>query len=119
MRERSSTTQPPSFEDRPWFVKAYEGPRNKGCLNCGAHHSSLPLMVPLAVGFGMVAVTKDGECLWSGDDEHVRLRRFERRAAADPDHDWRVRFDAPLSDATYQRHGERHWVLIEKGMGFA
>jgi hypothetical protein len=73
----------------------------------------------LAVGFGQVMVTKDDEVVWSGDDEHVWLRRFERRAAADPKHDWRVCFNAPLSDATYQRHGEREWVLIERGMGFA
>ena len=82
-------------------------------------HDELPLMAMLSVGFGSVTVTRDDETVWSGDDPRVRLRRFERRAAADLEHDWRVRFDAPLWDGVYQRHGERHWVLIEKGLGFA
>ena len=73
----------------------------------------------LAVGFGVVSVTKDDEVVWCGDDERVWIRRFERRAAADPDHDWRVHFLAPMGEQTYQRHGEREWVLIETGMGFA
>jgi hypothetical protein len=93
--------------------------QSKGCLNCGAVHESLRISAPLAVGFGFVSVTRDGERVWEGDDEHVWLRRFERRAAADPDHDWRVYFNAPLWEATYQRQGEKHWVLVEKGMGFA
>lgn len=101
------------------MVEPWQGTRNRGCLNCGDHHDSLPMSAVLAVGFGMVTVSRDGESFWMGDDEHVWIRRFERKAAADPEHDWRVRFDAPLSDATYQRHGERHWVLIEKGLGFA
>jgi len=92
---------------------------HKGCLCCGALHAALSLRTPLAVGFGMVDVTRDGERIWSGDDERVWLRRFENRAAKDPDHDWRVWFNAPLYDATYQRQGEAHWVLVEKGMGFA
>lgn len=108
--------------DRPaaWTKLApYEGSRSKGCLHCGLAHEALPLTTPLAVGFGQVAVTRDSETVWSGDDPGVWLRRFERRAAADPDHDWRVVFLAPLWDGVYQRHGEAHWVLVEKGMGFA
>lgn len=67
----------------------------------------------------MVNVTRDGEQVWSGDDEHVLVRRFERKAAQDPDHDWRIEYYGPLSDATYQRQGPKEWVLIKKGMGFA
>lgn len=104
---------------RDWRLPPYEGPRSKGCLNCGAHAVKLPMSAILAVGFGIVTVSRDGETVWSGDDPHVWIRRFECRAAADPDHDWRVHFLAPLSEATYQRHGEREWVLVEKGLGFA
>ena len=107
------------FADRPWFVQPYGGPRHKGCLNWGSPAVKLPMNAQLCVGFGYVRVTRDGETIWSGDDPHVWIRRFERRAAADPEHDWSVFFNSPLSDATYQRHGEREWVLIAKGQGFA
>lgn len=97
----------------------YRGSLAKGCLTCGSAHDVLPLNSSLAVGFGLVTVTRDGDVVWQGDDSGVWLRRFERRAAKDPDHDWRVRFDAPLWDGVYQRQGEAHWVLVEKGRGFA
>jgi hypothetical protein len=73
----------------------------------------------LAVGFGFVAVTRDGETVWVGDDEHRWIRRYERMAALDPKHDWQVWFNAPLGDSRYQRHGPGEWVLIEQGRGFA
>lgn len=79
----------------------------------------LRMSTVLAVGFGFVTVTRDGENIWRGDDEHVWLRRFERRAAEDPGHDWRVEFYGPLSGSIYQRQGPKHWVLIEKNPGFA
>jgi hypothetical protein len=90
-----------------------------GCLNCGPKPTTLRMSRELCVGFGQVWVTRDDETIWAGDDPHVWVRRFERRAADDPDHDWRIHFDAPLWDATYQRHGEREWVLVKKGLGFA
>jgi len=90
-----------------------------GCLNCGPNPRRLVLRTRLAVGFGMVAVKRDGAMVWCGDDERVLLRRFELRARNDPNHDWRVSFDGPLSSTTYQRHERNTWVLIERGMGFA
>ena len=90
-----------------------------GCLNCGPHPTTMPVNTPLAVGFGVVSVSKDGEVIWNGDDEHVWLRRFEWRAAKDPDHDWRVKFDSPMKMNVYQRQGENLWVLVETGPGFA
>lgn len=78
----------------------------------------LDLRTPLSVGFGFVCITKDGETVWRGDDERVWLRRFERMAKADPDHDWRCRFYGPLSEDTYQRTPEG-WVHIERKEGFA
>jgi hypothetical protein len=106
--------------EQSWMkLPPHEGSHSKGCLCCGSVVETLPLSTVLAVGFGMVTVTRDDDVVWAGDDEHVWLRRFERRAQADPDHDWRVRFDAPLWDGVYQRHAEGEWVLVEKGRGFA
>jgi len=95
-----------------------------GCLHCGYQHDVLPLDAIIAVGFGSAGVTKDGECVWdeqdAGDgDEYMTCGQAEMVAAADPDHDWRIYLFAPLSERHYQRHGPNHWVLIEKGEGFA
>jgi hypothetical protein len=90
----------------------------KGCRHCGALHNTLPRNAVLAVGFGTVTVSRDDETVWSGDDPSVTMFRFERQAKADPDHDWRVSFYAPLYDAEYQRQ-DGEWVLVAKGQGFA
>jgi len=107
--------------DRPdwWREPLADRGFRSGCLNCGACPDALPLTTPLCVGFGFVSVTRDGESIWSGDDMGVWLRRFERRAASDPDHDWRVEFVGPMSETIYQRHGTAEWVLIAIGNGFA
>jgi hypothetical protein len=54
----------------------------------------------------------ENEQFWTGQDA-------EDAASKDPDHDWRVHFYAPLYEAHYQRQDEKHWVLVEKGQGFA
>lgn len=80
----------------------------------------LRLATPLAVGFGSVTVKRDGKVVWIGDDEHVWLRRFERRAAADdPTVGWSVNFLGPLSESTYRRVGSANWQLVGTGRGFA
>ena len=89
------------------------------CLSCPPKPQSLPIDTILGVGFGEVVVTKDKEVIWCGDSEKVRLSRFEKRACKKPRYDWRVKFIAPLYEATYQRHRKGKWVLIEKGIGFA
>lgn len=81
----------------------------------------------LGVGFGDVTVTRDDEHVWSEMEEVGGTDHFtdktaayaEGLAATDPDHDWRIRFYAPLSERLYQRHGPDEWVLVETGMGFA
>jgi hypothetical protein len=88
------------------------------CLTCGPQPIQLSLGAVLAVGFGAVTVTKDDETVWSGDDDRVTLRRFERQASKDPDHDWRVTFMGPLSEPEYQRQDGK-WLLVRKGEGFA
>lgn len=74
---------------------------------------------PLAVGFGFVSILKDDEVIWSGDDLSRRAVRAENMARKDPDHDWRIQFYGPLSEAVYQRHERNEWYLVERGLGFA
>lgn len=99
--------------------KPIEKPGFKGCLCCGSRAPHIGSDAVLAVGFGGVTVTKDGEPVWDGDDPEQTLEQFEQMAKVDPDHDWRVKYFAPLYESTYQRHDENKWVLIEKGQGFA
>lgn len=102
-----------------WKVEPLEGGAPSGCLNCPGRPATLEEGAVLAVGFGFVTVSKDGETVWSGDDEIRTIDEFEVMAAADPDHDWRVEFMAPLYEAEYQRQGLGYWVCVRKGMGFA
>lgn len=91
---------------------------NVGCLTCGAPPTILPPNSILAVGFGMVNVTRDDEGMWSGDDEEMTTYRWTRRAKKEPDVDWRIEFIGPLHEETYQFQ-DGQWVMIETGMGFA
>ena len=43
----------------------------------------------------------------------------EQGSIKEPDNDWRIHLIAPLSERHYQRQGNNHWVLYEKGQGFA
>jgi hypothetical protein len=109
-----------SFEKLP----AVEG--SIACLICGAGaRSDLDMDRHIAVGFGSAGYSRDGEELWSeqecnGDFEDAHtVAHVEALAAADPDHDWRIYFYAPLYESEYQRQAEGVWVLVRKGMGFA
>lgn len=78
----------------------------------------------IGVGFGYAGYSRDGMQLWceSRDDDYDSLPTVadvEQIAAADPDHDWRITFRAPLYDAVFQRQGEGLWAMIEEGSGFA
>lgn len=90
------------------------------CLHCGAHADVYPLFNCPHPGFGDWSVTRDGEHV-GGDihDTTTLLLTFERLAAEDPDHDWRLSINGPLWEGVYQRHGERQWVLVKQGDGFA
>lgn len=103
-------------------MPAIEG-KHGGCLNCGPRPSFFTPTMRIAVGFGVAKLERDGETVWteSGEDfdECMSGEQAEAIASADPDHDWRIVLDAPLSNRTHQRHGPGEWVLIEQGMGFA
>lgn len=97
--------------------------KHGGCLNCGVRPSLFPADGVIAVGFGMAALTKDGGLVWEERgqdfDECMTGAQAEELAAADPDHDWRIQLEAPLSGRTYQRHAANEWALIEQNTGFA
>jgi hypothetical protein len=105
-------------------LPAIEG-KYGGCLNCGPRPSFFPAGGLIAVGFGYAALHRDGEPVYTepnepeSDDAYMTGAQAEAMAAADPDHDWRIVLEAPLSSRTYQRHGSDQWALVEQGMGFA
>lgn len=107
-----------TFEKLP----AVEGSVACNICGCGAR-SDLPMDRVIGVGFGSAGYSKDGEPLWSENGEEFEelpiVQQVEDMAKADPDHDWRIFFFAPLYEAEYQRQGEGVWVLVRKGMGFA
>jgi len=92
----------------------------KGCIH-NYLEAYLPMDRELTVGFGEVSVIRDGEGVWRSVayPAEKTAADMEEKAAADPDHDWRIRFNAPLSEAIYQRHGKAKWMLIAVGDGFA
>lgn len=104
-------------------IAAIEG-KLGGCLNCGVRPSFFPPDGVVAVGFGFAALTKDGELVWTEPDEDdessfLTGEQAEKIAAADPDHDWRIVLESPLSGRAYQRHEPNKWALIDQNNGFA
>lgn len=105
-------------------MKPIEGGHG-GCLHCGYQHDVLPMDAVIAVGFGSACLTKGQECVYDeqdvpdDSDGYMTVAQAEALAKADPDHDWRISLVAPLSERHYQRQGDGHWVLYEKGEGFA
>lgn len=84
----------------------------------------LPLACKVCVGFGDAHVSRDGVVIWREApdaewDDIPHISYFERLAARDPDHDWRIVFHAPLSEAEYVRLGPCWWSLCRTGLGFA
>lgn len=98
-----------------------EYPPHSGCLNCGSKPLRVPLRYNPHPGFGMVTLLRNGEAVETQVDyeKATTFIHFENVARRDPDHDWRVVSDGPLSDVTWQRHGPKEWVAVAKGLGFA
>lgn len=108
------------MSEKEWlssFLPPIEGKAYCGC-GCGARASHAPLEACVHPGLGAVSFTKGDEGL-PDLAEGASFQDYEKVAAADPDHDWRIRIDGPLADYTYQRQGEGLWALIEQGPGFA
>ena len=95
-----------------------------GCPCCGYQHDILPEESIIGVGFGDASLTKNGEVIFQEVNrmnfkDIMTCKQAEELAIKDPDNDWRIHLVAQLSERHYQRQGEKHWVLYEKGMGFA
>lgn len=100
---------------------AYEGVIQRGCRFNVMPTRVAQIGMVLSVGFGGAYVLKDGAMVYNecGHKRFWTVRRVEKMAVQDPDHDWRIVMHAPLWSATWQRHGPGHWVMIESGLGFA
>lgn len=129
--------------DAPAYLLPAIERKPHGCLVCeaaGVIQDTFPMDGIIGVGFGYAGVTKDGrevlrepDCELRYDDEGDLLPEeqqpptppdvtgadAEALAVADPDHDWRIHMEGPLSGRTYQRHGPGQWVLVEQNEGFA
>lgn len=95
-----------------------------GCLNCGVRPSFFPADGEIGVGFGYAALQKNSAVVWSEDEvwesgKYMTGAEAEALAAQDPDHDWRIVLEGPLSGRTYQRHAPGEWALVEQNPGFA
>lgn len=110
-----------------WYIKPLDTKKIfHGCLNCGGTGQTLDLETRLYNGFGGWTITKDGELYFMENpseekawEEWKQMKEIEEEAKKDPDHDWRAEVFLPLRGATYQRHGEGKWVVIESNQGFA
>jgi hypothetical protein len=107
-----------------WTKEPAINGRQQPCLHAGVAESLFPLTGYIGVGFGFAGVTRDGYTVWSENEQDDGVTEMtgamaEALAAADPDHDWRIVLEGPLSSRKYQRHEAGRWVLIEQGDGFA
>jgi hypothetical protein len=108
-------------------LKPLEG-RINPCLCCPPIEAKACLKKIVAVGFGAAFLSRDGQVVVDGEEIYSKskdgkrlftFRRAENMAAKDPNHDWRIVLHGPLHGETYQRQGEKTWLLVEKNQGFA
>lgn len=71
----------------------------------------------LAVGFGMVVAKRDGDVVWTGDDEDKTVADIDAMAMT-MEGDWTIEFHGPLSGSTYHLESNE-WVLVASNRGFA
>lgn len=94
------------------------------CPHCPPIPTQATMDKLICVGFGCAQVQRDGKTVmdgerWTEGDGFLRFSDAEAKAAADPDHDWRVILNGPLHGETYQRQGPEQWICIERNEGFA
>jgi hypothetical protein len=62
----------------------------------------------------------DFEIICDEDEKDYNILDVEKNIIIHyPDSDWRIEFNAPLHNETYQRRAPGFWVMIETGQGFA
>lgn len=84
-----------------------------------AYSSGGRAVVPNSRVLGWRALPGRDDLCWEKRDKQVTLREIEEAVADDPDHDWCLRIEGPLSGAVYQRQGCGQWVAVERLEGFA
>lgn len=96
------------------------------CLHCGYQYEELPISddFRITVGFGYSGLSKNGIQVWADGavknyDDAMSSKQAEEIAARDPENDWRIHMEGPLSERHWQRQGVGKWVLYKKGEGFA
>jgi hypothetical protein len=91
-----------------------------GCLNCGPRPGILRYKDDPSPGFGTVAIIRDGEVVASTCRGAATLiRRWRGAARVQPNHEWVVEVDGPLSGTRYTRQPNGRWMATHKSMGFA
>lgn len=113
------------WEAGPKRLPPFPGAVARHCLNCPPKPNTFPMDAVISVGFGMADVTRDGETVLDGeaayhadDPSDVTGADAEALAAADPDHDWRIRLHGPMGGQEYQRHAPGEWVYVKRVPGF-
>lgn len=115
----------PAFQEdaatKPWLLPPLEHAPQSGCFSCPPKPLKVPLRYNPHPGFGLVTLERDGQTVESQIhyEKSTTFIRFENVAMKDPDHDWRVISNGPLSDVTWQRHGPKAWLAVKRGRGFA
>jgi hypothetical protein len=83
----------------------------------------LDLETQIVVCVGYAALTRDGVPVYEADcfaiEDAWTVRDAERRAAEEPEHDWRIHLVALRDERHYRRCGDARWVLYERGYGLS
>lgn len=105
-----------------------ENRKPHACLHCeaaGVIKIHFPETGIIAVGFGAASLTKNGSCVYDepndpqSDDEYMTGAQALALAKQEPDADWIISLEGPLSGRTYQFQGDAGFVLVDQNEGFA
>lgn len=96
-------------------------PKRNPCACCPPIPVKLPMNAPIAVGFGIACVTRNGKLIWEETNKTRRPHtvQWAERKARKSRGDWRIILHGPLHGETYQRQGKNNWICIEQNRGFA
>lgn len=93
---------------------------HSSCLNCPPKPGVLRYRDDPTPGFGMVGIFRDGETVAGTCGEAATLiRRWRGEAHRDPDHEWVIEIDGPMSGVRYTRQPTGKWLTTHRSRGFA
>ena len=103
------------MDESTWKKEPASEGKQGSCLHCGPR-PSLSLFPPngfISVGFGYAGLHRDGKPVWSepllsaneneSKGDYMTGAKAEELAAEDPDHDWRIVLEGPLTAALKKR----------------